>query len=290
MVLATLQAGNPTYIEPMSSTSETATVNPPKPRFWRRTRLRLLFLIFVVLPVACETALYAASDHPPNWRQANWSSTGLLPAAADDPEPRIVVFAARNGSWRSIFAVHTWIVVKPANGPYTRYEVTGFGQPVRVNAVPPDGYWFSNTPSMIADIRGASAAQAIPKIIAAVNNYAYAKFGDYRIWPGPNSNTFVATVLRAVPELQITLPPTAIGKDFRADGSAFGWTASQTGIEFEIFGLIGLKAGWVEGIELNLLTLVTGLDLRNPALKLPGVGRIGIDTLMTTPTGVPSVH
>src|SRR6185369_5139161 len=142
----------------------------------------------------------------------NWSSTGFLPAAAGDPPARVLVFAARNGRWRSIFAVHTWIVVKPENGAYTRYEVSGFGQPVRVNWIAPDAFWFSNPPQVIADIRGSVAAQAIPKIIAAVDNYAYAKFGDYRIWPGPNSNTFVANALRAVPELHVALPPTAIGK------------------------------------------------------------------------------
>lgn len=277
----------------MSSTSETITVNPGKrkPRFWRRrSRLRLLFALFVVLPVAFETVLYAASDRPPSWRDANWSSTGLLPGAVDDATPRVLVFAARNGSWSSIFAVHTWIVVKPANGPYTRYEVTGFGMPVRTNARPPDAYWFSNRPEVVADIRGPLAAQAIPKIIDAVNNYAYAKFGDYQIWPGPNSNTFVATVLRAVPELQIALPPTAIGKDFRADGSSFGWTASQTGVELELFGLVGFKAAWVEGIELNLFTLVIGMDLARPALKLPGVGRIGLDSFANLRAGIPGVH
>ena len=44
-----------------------------------------------------------------------------------------------------------------------------------------------------------------------------------------------------------------------------------------MFGLLGVKAGWVEGVELNLLGLVAGLDLRHPAVKLPGFGRIGID-------------
>jgi hypothetical protein len=33
---------------------------------------------------------------------------------------------------------------------------------------------------------------------------------------------------------------------------------------------------WVEGIELNILTAVAGVDLRRPALKLPGLGRIGM--------------
>jgi hypothetical protein len=30
-------------------------------------------------------------------------------------------------------------------------------------------------------------------------------------------------------------------------------------------------------VELNIVGLVAGLDLRHPAVKLPGFGRIGID-------------
>ena len=126
-------------------------------------------------------------------------------------------------------------------------------------------------------LRGKDAEAVVPKIIKAVESYPYRNYGDYRIWPGPNSNTFVATVMRAAPELQGTLPPTAIGKDFRADGSVFGLTPSGTGVEIEIFGLFGIKVGWIEGIEFNLFTLVAGLDIRHPAVKLPGIGRIGFD-------------
>jgi hypothetical protein len=31
------------------------------------------------------------------------------------------------------------------------------------------------------------------------------------------------------------------------------------------------------GVEVNVGGLVLGLDLRRPALKLPGVGRLGVD-------------
>ena len=41
-------------------------------------------------------------------------------------------------------------------------------------------------------------------------------------------------------------------------------------------GLLGVTVGWVEGLELNLLGLVAGLDIRHPAVKLPGWGRIGV--------------
>jgi hypothetical protein len=240
-----------------------------------------LWLLIFVLPIAVQTARFALKDTPAGFRSANWDSTGILPNAALDPEARVVVFAGRSGRWRSIFADHTWIAVKPKNGRYTRYEVTGFGEPVRTNWLAPDAYWYSNYPVVVADIRGEIAEKAIPKIVDAVRSYAFAEYGDYRVWPGPNSNTFVATLLRAAPELGVALPPTAIGKDFRADYSVFGLTPSGTGFEVALYGLLGLKAGWVEGLELNFLTLVAGVDIRNPALKLPGIGRIDIPGFTT---------
>jgi hypothetical protein len=79
-----------------------------------------------------------------------------------------------------------------------------------------------------------------------------------------------------VPELATTLPPNAIGKDFRAYLYA-GLTDSKTGVEASLWGVLGVKVGWVEGIELNFMGLVAGLDLRHPAVKLPGFGRLGLD-------------
>ncbi len=111
---------------------------------------------------------------------------------------------------------------------------------------------------------------------AAIAAYGYSHAGDYRVWPGPNSNTFVATVLRAVPELETTLPPNAVGKDFRP-GLYAGRSDSRTGIEASLYGLLGVKLGWVEGVEVNVLGLVAGVDLRHPGVKLPGFGRIGVD-------------
>jgi len=242
-------------------------------------------LAVFALPVATQAALWWL-EPPRRWDDAAWSSAGILPAATGDPEPRIVVFAARTAGWRAIFAVHTWIVVKGADADtYTRYEVTGFGRPLRVNARPPDGFWLGARPEVVADIRGPLAGEAIPKIEAAVRAYPFTDYGTYRMWPGPNSNTFIASVLRAAPELQIAMPPVAIGKDYRADGSLFGLTESATGIEMSLYGLFGLKIGKVEGLELNVFTLVAGLDAVHPAVKLPAIGRIGVD-LRSAPSAI----
>jgi hypothetical protein len=240
--------------------------------------IRMTLLVLFLLPIVARAALYYATERPGSWRDADWSSANLLAPAASAPEARVLVLSGRTGRWKSIFAVHSWIVIKPENAPsYTRYDLTGFGRPIHVNGWAADARWFGNTPQIVADIRGQAAAAAIPKIQAAIAAYPYTNLGDYRLWPGPNSNTFVATVLRAVPELAIAMPPEAIGKDFRADGTIFGLTESRTGFEASLWGLLGLKLGWVEGLEVNLFTLVAGLDVRHPALKLPGFGRIGIE-------------
>ena len=112
----------------------------------------------------------------------------------------------------------------------------------------------------------------ISRIDAASRAYPWA--GEYTIWPGPNSNTFTAWVLRAVPELAADLPPTAIGKDYSGK-NLFATAPSGSGFQFSLFGLAGLTASGVEGLEINLLGLTFGLNPFDPALKLPLVGRLG---------------
>jgi len=240
-------------------------------------------IIVFLLPLLVRAVIYYAGERSGRWYDADWSSARILAPAAADREARIIVFSARTGRWKGIFAVHSWIVLKAENAKsYTRYDLTGFGRPIHVDGWAPDARWFGNAPQIVGDIRGSAAAAAIAKIRAAIADYPYARLGDYRLWPGPNSNTFVASVLRAAPELDIALPPEAIGKDFRTDGALFGLTGSGTGVEASLWGLLGLKVGWVEGLEVNLLSLVAGLDIRRPAIKLPGFGRIGLESATAT--------
>jgi len=256
------------------------TPTPPRRRFrWKTIVLSILALF--LLPIAARAALYAYEGGSGSWRTADWSSTGSLPAAQAEPEARVLIMSGLTGGWKGVFSVHSWVVFKPQNGKeWRRYDVVGWGDPVRTNFRDPDGRWYGNVPQVVLDLRGEAATKAIPKIEAAVKEYKYASAGDYRIWPGPNSNTFVATVLRAVPELGITMPPNAVGRDFRPYPYA-GLTDSRTGVEASAWGLLGVKLGWVEGVEVNVLGLVAGLDLRHPALKLPGFGRVGVDPVAT---------
>jgi hypothetical protein len=78
-----------------------------------------------------------------------------------------------------------------------------------------------------------------------------------------------------VPELRLDLPATAIGKDFIPGGRPVALSPSGTGVQVSLFGLLGVLAGVEEGVELNLMTLTFGVDVKRPALKLPIVGRVG---------------
>ena len=255
---------------------------PPTHRFNRRTIIMLAIFALFLAPILARAALYVLGNDPRSWRDADWSSTGILAKAAGDKAAHVIVFTGTAGAWKGIFAVHSWIVLKRENAKaWTRYDVVGWGNPVRLDNWPADGRWFGNTPVAIADISGADAEKLIPRIEAAVNAYRFAQAGDYRVWPGPNSNSFTAAVLRAVPELRLALPPNAVGRDFRNDFYA-GLTDSGTGAELNLWGFADIKVGWVEGIEVNLLGLVAGLDLRHPGLKLPGFGRIGVESPVAT--------
>jgi hypothetical protein len=233
----------------------------------------IILLFLLVAPITISATRYLFGDRSGNWQTADRSSAGLLPAPAEHPDALVRIHAARTVRWRGIFAVHCWIVVKEANAQnYTRYGYTAWGDPIRVNGFAPGGRWFGVAPQTIASADGGAASSMVPKIHAAVEAYEWRSYGDYRAWPGPNSNTFVT----AVPELQAALPPTAIGKDFPYDNEMFGRTPSGTGVRISLGGYLGLTIGWVEGIEVNVPGAVFGIDLRRPAVKLPGLGRLGL--------------
>src|SRR5215831_8224802 len=71
-------------------------------------------LAIFLFPLAVHAALYASKDRPTSFRDADWSSTGMLPPADADRDARLLVFTGRTGRWKGIFAVHSWVVFKPA--------------------------------------------------------------------------------------------------------------------------------------------------------------------------------
>ena len=254
---------------------------PPARPSRRKVIVLIIFALFFA-PILARAALYAIGNAPRAYYQADWSSSGCCRRRATtsrrvsscSPAPP----APGRASSRCIAGSSS---SPPTRDAWTRYDVVGWGSPVRVNGWPPDGRWYSNTPVAIADISGLQAEELIPKIEAAVRAYEFARAGDYRIWPGPNSNSFTAAILRAVPELGVSLPPNAVGRDYRA-GFYAGRTDSGTGLELNLQRPGRIQGRLGRGHRGRPAWSGRGARPAPPGLKLPGYGRIGLESPVAT--------
>jgi len=258
------------------------------------TSLRALVVLLLL-----SVGLSLANDPRPalpgvegGWRGAARHSAGIAPDPARFAGTAIVqVYAAATYGWRGYFAVHPWIIYKRAGeSAYTRYDVIGWGRGnvVRRNYALPDGLWFGAVPRVLVEHRGEGVEAMIEQIEAAVASYPHAD--AYRSYPGPNSNTFLAHIGREVPALRLDLPANAIGKDYRPLERPLGLSPSGSGLQVSLLGLFGLSVGLEEGLELNLLGLNFGVDLNRPALRLPAIGRVGLDDAVLSDSGAAALR
>ena len=239
----------------------------------------IAFALVVLLagPIAVVLAGKVPLDR--DWRTASHEPMGIAPDPAGHPEPIIQVYAARAFAWRGAFAVHTWIAAKRGGADtFKTYEVVGWnafhGRDALVGrSGPPDRRWYDAEPEIIAELRGPEVEVLIDRLEQVVARYPYRR--EYRTWPGPNSNTFTAWVARALPELRVDLPPTAVGKDYLGDRLISG-SPSGTGWQVSLFGVAGVMVAWEEGLEVNLLGLTLGIDPLDLAVKVPGLGRYSL--------------
>jgi len=237
------------------------------------------FLIIICIALTAPALVFSKFRFNTDWRAANRDSVGIAPTPATTPEAIVQIYSARAFNWRGLFSVHTWIATKPANAEnFTVHQVLGWNVAKGRSAVVsrrdlPDRRWYDAEPNLIADIRGDEAEALIQPILEAVRQYPYTD--EYRMWPGPNSNTFVANIIRKIPRLNVEMPATAIGKDYLADGMVFGAAPSGSGWQFSIRGVFGILIAKDEGFEVNILGLIFGINFIQPALKFPGIGRVG---------------
>jgi hypothetical protein len=249
-------------------------------------KIRFVLLFFIT---SISIAISASVVFSPDWRTADRSSVGIAPDPAIESEAIVQVYAARAFNWRSIFAVHTWLATKAEDASeYNVYQVVGWrksrGLPVVVKEQDiPDRSWFGNSPTILREVKGAEAVAMISSIEYAVSSYPY--HDTYHMWPGPNSNTFIAHIGRSVPELHLDLPPTAIGKDFMTRNRFLDTPPSGNGTQFSFFGLFGGLISAVEGIEINIFSLSFGLGVTphkiwplKIRLPLIGIIRLGVNT------------
>jgi hypothetical protein len=153
-----------------------------------------------------------------DWRTASRESAGIAPVPSETNEAVLHVYGANAWSWRGWFAIHTWIAAKrTGEASYTVYDVVGWrgynGQPVlRITQDVPDRYWYGEKPRIIKEHRGMGVDKLIDAVDKAAHAYPWKMI--YRAFPGPNSNTFTAWIAEQVPELELDLPFSAIGRGY----------------------------------------------------------------------------
>lgn len=240
--------------------------------------MRVFITVATLLLGPLTMLVFGGLDLDTHWRESIHTSNGRAPHPNDEPAALIQVYGARAYNWRGAFGIHTWIATKRQGASYySIYQVIGWNlyrdrSTVTVSRVEePDFAWYNAPPELIQEHRGPHVETLIERVETAVAAYPYAN--QYRVWPGPNSNTFTAFVARQIPELRIDLPPTAIGKDYLVGGKLVERMPSGTGWQISLLGVLGVGVAWEEGIELNVLGLSAGIDLNDLDLRLPGVGR-----------------
>ncbi len=243
-------------------------------KFFRALVIIALVLVSIPLLRITLDSTVRAQD----WWAASREPIGWAPAPEDHAPAIVQAYCAPAVRWRGAFGDHCWVAAKPENATeYRRYEVIGFrlrrlGTSVIISDTPtPDRRWYGAFPKLVQDIRGAQAEKVIAALPDAVAAYPNAQ--TYRVWPGPNSNTFIAFLARRIPEFELALPGKAIGKDY------LGWNLvaaapSGTGFQISLGGLFGILAARKEGLEINFLGLVVGINPFDPSITLPGAGRI----------------
>ncbi len=175
-----------------------------------------LFSLLLIVPIAL--VIYTARDNE-GWRTASRESAGIAPDPTTTQEAVLHVYGASAYGWRGWFAIHTWIAAKRSGEDrYTVYEVIGWrqhrGLPVlRIARDIPDRYWFGNRPRLLLEHRGEGVDRLISAVDSAARRYPWSN--EYKVFPGPNSNTFPSWIGEQVPELGLDLPVSAIGKGWR---------------------------------------------------------------------------
>lgn len=252
---------------------------PSQRRWWRRWPLLVLGLLALLLSGPLALLASGRLDLHTPWHGRSQEPTGQAPDPAAEPRAVVQVYGARIVRWRGAFGIHPWVAYKRAgDAQYQVWQILGwrarYGGETLVHSQgrAPDTHWYGAWPQLLAEHRGPPAEAMIDAIEAAIARYPWRQ--QYRLWPGPNSNTFIAWLAREVPALRLDLPPTAIGKDYLGTGTVFAPAPSGTGWQFSLLGLAGITLARDEGLELNLLGLGFGVDVDDLALRLPGVGKL----------------
>ena len=182
----------------------------------------VLVLCVLGLLVLVSLAFSSRGD----WRSASRASAGIAPDPGTTHEAVLQVYGADAWGWRGWFAIHTWIGAKRKGEKfYTVYDAVGWrgrygSGVVGIHRDTPDRYWYGSRPEVLKEHRGESAESLIDAVDAAAHLYPWKN--TYQVFPGPNSNTFIAWIAQQVPELELDLPFSAIGAGYVDQAAAAG--------------------------------------------------------------------
>lgn len=263
--------------ESSSSAIPAVALRPRRRAGWHRALRALVGSVLLLLVGPLAVLAFGDVDLERPWYAGSQDRIGLAPDPATMHEAMVQVYGARTVRWRGAFGIHPWIAVKRSGASeWTTYQMIGWRSRrggdgvVESSTDAPDRRWYGAEPMLLTQHRGPGVDALIDRIEEAVRRYPWSR--SYRLWPGPNSNTFVAWIARQVPELDLDLPPTAIGKDYLGPTTLLASAPSGTGWQVSLLGLAGATLARSEGLELNLLGLSVGIDLDDRRLRLPGVG------------------
>lgn len=140
------------------------------------------------------------------------------PDPLDHQDAIIQVYGADVWGFRGNFAIHTWIATKSHGAAdYQIYQVIGWRlrrarSVLSVSTGNPARPWYGSPAILLHEIRGAKAEALIDQVHDAALRYPFER--QYKMWPGPNSNSFTAWVGLEVPGLNLDLPLKAIGQSW----------------------------------------------------------------------------
>lgn len=243
-----------------------------------RNKAWLAALTFLVLTLFGPAKAFVGRElyFDQDYGRGSRESVGLARDPQAFRDASVQIYAARLVDWTGALAVHTWTAVKRAgedqyttiemdNDPDKPDETESF---LLIRKRPPDQKWFGSQPILLGELSGNEAESAIDSIMKTLESYPYRD--TYRAWPGPNSNTLTATLLRSDPRLNINLPAAAIGKDYPVGSWMRMETDQRKAWKASLLGLLGFQLCAYE-IELHILGLTYGADLKSFSIKLPGL-------------------
>ncbi len=185
-------------------------------RFLRRLKkFTVAVMLFVVLSISSLWVTSWALEPQP-------FGTAQAPDPLDYQDAIIQVYGADVWGFRGNFAIHTWIATKARGAAeYQVYQVIGWRlrrgrSVVSITEGNPSRPWYGSPAILLHEIRGDAAEALIDQVHDAALSYPFDR--EYKMWPGPNSNSFTAWIGLEVPGLNLELPVKAIGQAWMISG------------------------------------------------------------------------